>query len=127
MDILASILAYLVGVTGIVGALAISFVLFFASPQALRPLPTTQAEAIEAVTAKPEPVATIAAAVPAVTQARAFGATESTASAEIATDVRQKALLTPHQMRRLTEKERARRLALRENSSFEARFLHYAD
>jgi len=114
MDILAAMFAYLACVTGIVGALAISLVMFF-TPQALQPLPSLPGQQVVAMVAKPDPVVTIAAAPPAA------------APATVAADVRQKPFLTPGQMRRLAEKERARRLAFREGSSFETRFLHYAD
>lgn len=117
MDILAAMLAYLVSVTAMVGAVVISFVVFFSSPQSS--LPLLPAQQAEATVATPDPVTTIAAAaVPAA------GASEPV---KIAADVRQKHLLSTRQLRRLADKQRARRLAFRESSSFEARFLHYAD
>ena len=46
---------------------------------------------------------------------------------DIAVDARQQPLMSNAQLRRLADKERARRLAYREGSSFETRFLHYDD
>lgn len=112
MDIVAAIFAYLVGVAGVVGALVISFVIFFSPSQAQLPLP---APPPAAMLASPDPVTTIAAA------------RSPESRAKIAADVRQKSALSRGQLRHLSEKERARRLVLREGSSFEDRFLNYAD
>ena len=46
---------------------------------------------------------------------------------DVAIDARQKPLLSNAQLRRLADQERAKRLAYRERSSFETRFLHYDD
>ena len=62
MDILASILAYLGCVTGIVGALALSFFLVFAAPdRSTMPLHTA-AIAAKPIAAKPATVAEVAPA-----------------------------------------------------------------
>ena len=147
MDIIASIFAYLLCATGLVTGLVMSFIVFFSPPGAQLPVP---ARAIAMVArpsvapaantaglpntariAKVLPVVKAAPAVkasPVVTLARAHipQAPPSTQSA-VARDAQQKPLLTPRRMHQLAERERERHLALRERSSFEARFLHYDD
>ena len=55
------------------------------------------------------------------------GKAERTAGIDVAIDARQKPLTSNAQLRRLADQERAKRLAYRERSSFETRFLHYDD
>lgn len=148
MDILASIFAYLVGVTGIVGGLVVSFVIVFSPPA---PQPAAPGPAM-AMMVKPSPVRTaaIAASHPAVrikqsanhlasavsksesksegkSEAKSIASSEAVLPPSIAIDARQKPLMSQAAMRRLAERERARHLASRERLSFEARFLHYDD
>ncbi len=132
MDILASILAYLVCVTGIVTGLVMSFVVFFSAPVQQWTVP---GQAI-AMLAKPSPVQTIGASVvkpmtgveprDRIAASRAAKA-DAIPPTTIAIDVRQKPLISQSHFRRLAAKERARQLAYRERSSFETRFLHYDD
>ncbi len=132
MDILASMFAYLVCVTGIVTGLAMSFVVFFATP--------AQQSAVSgyaiAVLAKPSATQTARASAekPNVTiKQRDEHVASGAAKAEavppmtIAIDARQKPLFSQSHFRRLVVKERARHLAYRERSSFETRFLGYDD
>ena len=142
MDILASIFAYLVCVTGLVGTLVISFVIFFSPPKlhgpASLPAVALVAKALPGEAAKASPVTTIAGIKqteerdPAAfttgrpDTAKAF-ATEPNRSRAIADDVRQKPLHSRTHLRRLADKARAKHLAYRERSSFEARFLGFDD
>jgi hypothetical protein len=125
MDILASMLAYLGCVTGIVGALAISLFVFFSAPgQQIVPNSTL------AVAAKPSAVQTAAVtgARPASTStvakielARASKIAANTPKTQVsATQVS----AAPH---RLVQEERARRFAYQQDPAFEARFLGYTD
>lgn len=132
MDILASMFAYLVCVTGVVTGLAMSFVVFFSTPDRQS---ATTGYAI-ATLAKPSPIKTTrASAVKPIanTEQRDKHVASGAAKAEaappmtIAVDARQKPPLSQAHLRRLAEKERARHLAYRERSSFETRFLHYDD
>jgi hypothetical protein len=130
MDIIASILAYVVCMTGLVTGLAMSFVVFFSAPGG-QPGTPTQAVAMAAEpsasnTAKDLPaekVSPIVKILPAKTEARAW----TVPPAAVALDAQQKPLLTPHRMRQLTDRARERHLAFREQSSFEKRFLGYDD
>jgi hypothetical protein len=124
MDILASMLAYLVSVTGIIAALAISFVVYFSPPD-------QQPENVVAA-AKP-PLFDMAA--PAEikglkqTDLRAASKAEQAKPAlpAVALDAQQKPQTSPAQLRLLADKDRAKRLAYRANTDFETRFLHYDD
>jgi hypothetical protein len=137
MDILASMLAYLVSVAGIIAALAASFVIFFASPGQQPSTPA--AHDVAAMTAPGLVDMATGAQVKMVTEVKtqskqtethvASGAPQSKATppATIAIDARQKPLTSPAQLHRLVDKERAKRFASRANSDFETRFLHYDD
>jgi hypothetical protein len=132
MDILASMLAYLACVTGIVAGLAVSFVVFFSTPGEFS-APPPQAIAMAATlrpieTARASPVETIAKPEPADQQNAAVAAeAKAVPPPAIALDARQKPLFSQAHLRRLAEKERERQLAYRERPSFETRFLHYDD
>lgn len=131
MDIIASILAYLVSMTGIVTGLVLSFVVFFSTPGqqggAASDTVAVAAMPSSSKAAKAFPVKTIATS----RRINAHGPSAATADAApraaVALDARQKPLLSRNQVRRLAEKERARHLAFRERASFESRFLHYDD
>ena len=139
MDILASILAYLGCVTGIVGALALSFFLFFAAPdQSTMPIHTA---AIAAKTATVAEVAPASKNEPAIKNEQAITsdvaktdvAKSDIANAETAPPTpvvvssRQKRQQLAAHLRRLAQEERARRWAYQQDPDFEARFLGYAD
>ncbi|MGB7077845.1 MAG: hypothetical protein WBD53_11715 [Xanthobacteraceae bacterium] len=123
MDIISSMLAYVVCMAGLLTGLVMSFVVFFSPPGAQ---PTTPTQAIAMVakpsandTAKASPVETVA-------RARTIAAVAAPQSA-VAVDARQKPLLTAHRIRQLAERQRERHVAFRERLSFEARFLGYDD
>jgi hypothetical protein len=136
MDIIGSMLAYLGCVTGIVGALAISFLVLFASPEP----PATPLHAA-AMTARQTPAKTIAAAEakPAAKIAQADNAvaallpgTETVPQRAVVAGARQKMQMSRAHLRRLVQEERAqeeraRRWAYQQDPDFEARFLGYAD
>jgi hypothetical protein len=127
MDILASMLAYLVSVAGIIGALAISFVVYFSPPDQQPPMPANVVAA-----AKP-PLFDMAASAEIKglkqTDLRAASKAERAkpASPTVAFDAQQKPQTSPAQLRWLADKERAKRFAERANTDFETRFLHYDD
>ncbi len=129
MDIIASIFAYLGCVTGIVGALAVSFFVVFAAPHAAAP-----AHQAVAMVSRPAVARTIAAAetkpAPKAGQRDEKIASHDTAPAQppaLALNVRQKVQASRAQARRLVQEERARRWAYEQDSNFESRFLGYAD
>jgi hypothetical protein len=149
MDIIASIFAYLGCVTGIVGALAISF--FFVFSPLAQPATAPQV-ASHAASVAPAPAKTVAASETSAVakSAKAESAkAENTAKAEnkaddrggmaavakdrqspplvIAQDARQKTKTSHAQWRRLVQEERAKRWAYQQDPDFEARFLGYAD
>lgn len=133
MDILASILAYLGCVAGIVGALLISFTVLFSTPGQLpntAPIAAKQSTAMAAKPAAPK-VTTASVASPAAQPvARSGGAaTAAQAAAPPKTTIaRSKILATRAQKwRRFVQEERARRWAYQQDPDFESRFLGYAD
>ena len=135
MDILASMLAYLGCVTGIVAALAVSFVVYF-SPVHHAAMKHTAATAAHSSALR---VTTIAQAklvstadqhdtsvTPANTDKVETAVQPASVPAPVA--VRRKIQLSRTQYyRRLVQEERARRWAYQQDPDFEARFLGYAD
>jgi hypothetical protein len=136
MDIIASMLGYLVGMTGLVAGLIVSAVIFFSPPNQEAAAPTG-AIAMLATPRSSTPITEVPAKDPAVeTAARTQQKETSTPPAvtdgaeivaAVTPAVEQKPASSQSRTRRLAEKERARHLAMREHSSFEARFLHYDD
>ena len=124
MDIIASILAYLISVTGVIAALAISFVVYFSPPD--------QRAANVVAAAKP-PLFDMA--VPAEIKGLKQTDLRTASKAEqakpalpgVALDAQQKPQTSREQLRRLVDEERAKRFAERANTDFETRFLHYDD
>ena len=138
MDILASMLAYLGCVTGIVGALAMSFYLFFAAPNPALTQTHTFAMATKsdllrtAIAPHAKPVANIARAdthvASRVASQDASNVSTTDASPATVAPVRKKTQLARAQLsRRLVQEDRARRWAYQQDPSFETRFLGYAD
>jgi hypothetical protein len=128
MDIIASLLAYLGCVTGIVGALAISFFVAFSPPR----LEVPAHHAMVTATSRPPVVSTVAAAAAeAKPTSAAVQRDEKLAQHETAPrpapDIRQKARMPRAEARRLVQEERARRWAYQQDSNFDSRFLGYAD
>jgi len=144
MDILASILAYLTCVTGIIGAFVVSFFVVFSTPeQAAIPRHSAAITSVNllktaTLTEAKKPAAKDGRAdKPAVnyvanTQKRE-AAPQQTAAAQTASqklaviDARQKTKISRAQWRQIVQQERTRRLAYQQSSSFETRFLGYAD
>ena len=129
MDILASMLAYLAGIGALFTGLAVSFFVFFSTPH--EPLQTQQSAS--AMLVRPSTPNK-----PAAVEARAKQSADhfekhttaagSPGSAQAsARDVHGKYAASAAQARRLIQEERARRWAYRRDSSFERRFLDYAD
>jgi len=134
MDILASMLAYLGCVTGIVAALAVSFVVYF-SPlhhaAAMKRVAgaVAHSSALRVTTiAQAKLVSTTDQHDTSVTLAKTDKAETAVQSATASVAVRRKTQLSrmPY-YRRLVQEERARRWAYQQNPDFEARFLGYAD
>jgi hypothetical protein len=139
MDIIASMLAYLGCVTGILGALAISFFVVFSSPdQPTMPISTVamtakpsvaKAATVAAVTAKPPApkIAQVDSHPTSLGPKREIVPQAATGRTASAINVRQKTQLWAAQVRRQEQEQRARRWAYQQNPDFEARFLGYAD
>jgi hypothetical protein len=132
MDILASIFAYLVCITGLVTGLVMSFVVLFAAPGEFQlPGPPSQAVAMVAgeshLRTAQGVVRTIARSQPVDEKIASGAPGDAVAAAPIAIDAQQRTLFSQAHLRRLAEKQRAKQLAYRERSSFETRFLHYDD
>ncbi|HYA04701.1 MAG TPA: hypothetical protein VEF90_02335, partial [Xanthobacteraceae bacterium] len=104
MDILAAMLAYLVSVTAIVGALGVALFVFFAAPD--RPTPPAPNAAMAA---RPSAMKTAAAAArpdsnsEKINRQTASGAAKPQANpvTTIAVDARQKPVMSPARLRRL--------------------------
>jgi len=133
MDIIASMLAYVVCMTGLVTGLVMSFVVFFSAPGQQAPAPARAAvmtrpgsAPINKLALKEFPVTPVGSSHQAKERQRP-ASDAAAAGAAVAPDAQQKPLSSQSRLRRLAEKERARQLAYRERSSFEARFLHYDD
>lgn len=126
MDILGSMLAYLGCVAGIVGALVISFIVYFSPPAH-----STNIKHAIAMVARPS-VAKADQRTHIVTIVAQSTTTPQTATAPpptaVAASARPKAQSSRAQaMRRLVEEERAKRWAYQQDPDFETRFLGYAD
>jgi hypothetical protein len=125
MDIIASILAYLISLTGIVAAMAIAFVIYFAPPS-LRP------DASDTAAAQPRLVDMATPSEIKGIDKTDLGAESKAEKAQqaqpaVALDAQQKPPISRTELRRLAEKDRAKRLAERANTDFETRFLHFED
>jgi hypothetical protein len=125
MDILASMLAYLGCVAGIVGALALSFTVLISAPgkpaNIKHPLAMAAKQSVLKTAAAPQAKPS-APVISTVAQRVALPETP------VATAVRQKAEASRTQtLRRQVQEERARRWAYQQDPEFEARFLGYAD
>jgi hypothetical protein len=135
MDIVASILAYLGCITGLIGALAVSLFLVLA-PHARTAAPAQTA--ILAVQVDDNATGAIAANTPApnmtpapkANPVAAIAPRVNTATAETltaGTPPKKKTRLSHAQQRRMVQEERARRWAYRQDDDFETRFMSYAD
>jgi hypothetical protein len=132
MDVLAAMFAYLGCVTGIVGALAISFFVFFSAPNQQIMAKNTvviAAKSNKLNTAlvsdvKPAPAPVVAKTDVAKVE---VDKVEIVPPPKIAANARTKTLTSSAQLRRLVQEERARRFAYQQDADFDARFLGYAD
>lgn len=129
MDILAGMLAYVAGIGALFAALAVSFFVFFATPH--EPLQTeTQPQNAKAMLVRPSAnkPATEARAKQAATQSAShFDKPAEKQPTALPRDPQRKHAASAAQARRLIQEERARRWAYQQNSSFESRFVGYAD
>ena len=133
MDILAGVFAYVAGIGALFAGLALSFFVLFSSPNAtiepqsppqsatamlVKQATPNKAPAAEAnakpLAAHPEKQAAVASPEPA----------QQTMPGKLS---RHKASASTARLRRMVQEERARRWAYQQDSSFESRFLGYAD
>lgn len=141
MDILAGMLAYVAGVGAVFATLAVSFFVFFATPHV--PLQTeTQPQNSSAMPVRPSMPNKPAAEArvkqnatqsagysekPAERHAAAAGSSVHAQATASARDPQRKHAASAAQAHRLIQEDRARRWAYQPDSSFESRFLGYAD
>ena len=136
MDILAGMLAYVAGIGALFAGLAVSFFVFFSTPN--EPLQTqTQPQSASAMLVRPTtpnkpPVVEAHAKQtaghsekPAEKHAAAAGSPHAAQPAASARDFRRKPAAA--EARRLIHEERARRWAYQQDLNFESRFLGYAN
>jgi|SRR5437763_15133612 len=135
MDILAGMLAYIAGIGAIFAGLAVSFSIFVATPnKPVEPQSTT------AMIVKPgapsKAIATDTIGTPASTRAEKNAAAanapaDAVRPTRLGNEMHRKpgasAAASAAQLRRMVEEERARRWASQHDTSFEHRFLGYAD
>jgi len=126
MDILASMLAYLAGIGALFTGLAVSFFVFFSTPH--EPLQTQQSAS--AMLVRPstpnKPAAVEARAKQSADHFEKHTTAAGSPGGAQARDVHGKYAASAAQARRFQE-ERGRRWAYQQDSSFERRFLGYAD
>ncbi len=131
MDILAGMLAYVAGIGALFAALAVSFFVFFATPHE-PPQTETQPQNARAMLVRPSTPNKPAVEARAKQSATQGGGNfeklaEKHAAAAGARDPRRNHAAPAAQARRLIQEERTRRWAYQQDSSFESRFLGYAD
>jgi len=142
MDIVAAMFAYLTCVTGIVGALAISFYVCLVAPHpaasALQAaaivaqadgdkIGTIKTNAIKTGGIKTGAIMTAADVEPKPVPTIVQRTDNALAPKSIALDAGQKGQLSRAELRRLAQEQRAKRWAYQQGESFESRFMSYAD
>jgi hypothetical protein len=135
MDILAGMLAYVAGIGAVFAALAVSFSVFFATPhESLQTEPQPQnARAMLVRPSTPNKPAVDSRAKQTGghsekgAEKHAAGSSIATQATTSARDPQRKHAPSTAQARRLIQEERARHWAYQQDSSFESRFLGYAD
>ena len=142
MDILAGILTYVAGIVALFAGLAISFSLFLSTPHEplqtpaaaqsasamlVRPSTPRKPVAVEAHAKQRAKISAAQSAGHSEKHAAAAGSPGSAQATASARDVRGKHARSAAQARRLIQEGRARRWAYQQDSSFEGRFLGYAD
>jgi hypothetical protein len=138
MDILAGMLAYVAGIGALFAAFAISFFVVFATPE--EPVQTQpHSQSANAMLVRPstptKPATVEAHATQRATQRgghsekhpAAAVASSAAAPMTAARNHPRKPAASTAQARQLTKEEHARRWAYQQDSSFESRFLGYAD
>jgi len=135
MDILAGMLAYIAGIGAIIAGLAVSFSVFVASPN--KPVEPQSATAMIVKPSAPnKAVAAETIAKPASGHAEKNAAAvnapaDAARPTRLGNEMHRKpgasAAASAAQLRRMVEEERARRWASQHDTSFEHRFLGYAD
>jgi len=134
MDILAGMFAYVAGIGALVAGLAVSFFVFFAVPQ--EPIQTQAGpQTASAMLVRPsmanKPVTVDPHAKQSASHSEEHAAVAALPSAAqptaYARDFRHKHITSAVQARQLVQEKRARRWAYQQNSSFNSRFLGYAD
>jgi hypothetical protein len=132
MDILAGVVAYAAGIGALFAAFAVSFFVFFATPkEPVQP----QSQSANAMLVRPstpnKPAAVEAHAKQSASHSERHAAAVVSLSAAqpptTARDHHRKPAASTAQARQLIQEERARRWAYQQDSSFESRFLGYAD
>jgi len=132
MDIIASVLAYLGCVTGIIGALVLSFAIFTFHARSADginyPVAMTANRSVARATT-PHATTKLEHRPPLVaTDVQSTPAPQPMAQIIAAASARQKVQTSRAQyLRRMVQEERARRWAYQQDPDFEARFLGYAD
>jgi hypothetical protein len=138
MDILAGMLAYAAGIGALFAAFAVSFFVVFATPK--EPVqPPTRSQSANAMLVRPSPPtktptveahATRSAMQSGSHSEKHAAAIVSSSAATPTTSARnqhRKPAASTAQARQLIQEKRARRWAYQQDSSFESRFLGYAD
>jgi hypothetical protein len=134
MDILASIFAYVAGIGALFAGLVFSFFVFFSTPiqspqTQAEPQTQTQPQSASVLLVRPSPSNKAAAAEATAKPVAVLSEKQAAASSPDAAPKfsRHKASASAARLRRLVQEERARRWAYQQDSSFESRFLGYAD
>jgi len=132
MDIIASVLAYMGCVTGIIGALVLSFAIFLSTPDQPTGINYPVAMAANQSVARattPHATSKLEHRPPLVaTDVQSTPAPQTMAQTMATASARQKVQTSRAQyLRRMVQEERARRWAYQQDPDFEARFLGYAD
>ena len=128
MDILAGIFAYVAGIGALFAGLAFSFFVFFSTPNQ-SPQTQSRPQNASAMMVRPSAPNKAVAAEANAKSAAAHSEKQAAASSldPAAKFSRHKASASAARLRRLVQEERARRWAYQQASSFESRFLSYAD
>jgi hypothetical protein len=129
MDILASVVAYLTCVTGILAALVMSFFVVLSTPEqptAAKYVVThaVQQTALQTSTAPALSAKSIIKSAPWLTPPPGDPVVQSSS---VASDRQLAQKVQAQNARRLVEEERAKRWAYRQDPDFESRFLSYAN
>lgn len=134
MDILAGVLAYAAGIGALFAAVAVSFFIVFATPK--EPVQTQpHSQSANAMLVRPSPPTKLVTVEAHATQSASHSekyaaAVVSSSAAQPTTTARnhhRKPAVSTAQARQLIQEKRARRWAYQQDSSFESRFLGYAD